>query len=107
MKPANQIYLFFLEEQGILFHEPLQKLYHLNTVATFIWCLLEEKAGEAELRDKVVETFKLTIDQANLYIGQAETLFQSLGVIQGYEIEPTKEAEAKGQTLESESYGDD
>ena len=107
MKPADQIYLFFLEDQGILFNEPLQKLYHLNTIAAFVWCMLEDNVEEVELRNKIIETFALSIDQADLYFSQAETLFQSLGVIQGYEIEQTKVTEAAVLTLESENYGDD
>lgn len=107
MKPADQIHLFFLEEQGILLHEPLQKLYHLNTIATFIWCLLEEREKDAELRNRLAETFNLTIDRANLYVSQTEELFQSLNVIQGFEIEDNGVADEVSDPAEAESYSDD
>lgn len=106
MKPADLTHLFFLEGEGILFHEPLQKLYHLNTIATFIWCILEEGSNGNELKNKLVETFSLSTDQANLYIGQTETLFQSLSVIQGFESELPKVADAADMTIEAESYSD-
>lgn len=41
-RPAPGVSVFLLDDEGLLFIEPLQEIHALNTSATVIWCLMEE-----------------------------------------------------------------
>ncbi len=85
MKPAAQTTLHFIDNEGILFHEPSQKLHHLNTTATFVWCLLEENKSDEQILTELQETFDLEKATAEDYLKQAEALFETLEVLEGFE----------------------
>ncbi len=85
MRPVKGTHLLFLEEQGVLFHESAQKLYHLNTVVTFVWCLFEEAKEREVIVSELSSTFGLTESEAQEYLVQGEKLLQDLGVLEGYE----------------------
>ncbi|NIB40156.1 PqqD family peptide modification chaperone [Pseudomaricurvus alkylphenolicus] len=86
MQPAEGTRLFFLDNQGVLFDEQAQKLFHLNTTATYIWCLLEEGKNEAEIEQSLQATFNVTEFTAQEYCLQTREFLQSLGVLKGYEV---------------------
>ncbi|MET0023765.1 MAG: PqqD family peptide modification chaperone [Sedimenticola sp.] len=91
MQPAEGTHLLFLDNQGVLFHEPSQKLFHLNTTAAFIWCLVEEGMAHGEILSRLQQTFSLSADDADSYYRQTKELLQSLGAIKGFEKEPEDE----------------
>ncbi len=88
MKPVEQATIFFLEEEGVLFHETGQALYRLNTSAAFIWCLLEEGCDKEGILQRLISTYKLSSRIASEYFEESEKTFRALGVIQGYEKPP-------------------
>lgn len=85
MKPADSTCIFFLEDEGVVFHEPSQSLYHLNTSAAYIWCLLEEGYDKEEILSRLSMTFSLDRATAENYYSDSETTFQELGILRGYE----------------------
>lgn len=87
MEPADNTRLFFLEDTGVLFHEPAQALYHLNTSAAFIWCLLEDNLDQSEILKRLIGTFDLSREKAGQYYTESEKAFQELGVLKGYETD--------------------
>ncbi|MBF0265894.1 MAG: PqqD family peptide modification chaperone [Gammaproteobacteria bacterium] len=105
MKPTNNTYLFFLENEGVLFHEGSQKIFHLNTMATFVWCMLEDDINETAIRKKLQLTYKLSKQQTEDYYQKTKQLFQSLGVIQGYEGTSTSQIE-DNRIIEAPGYNE-
>jgi hypothetical protein len=98
MQPAEGTHLYFLDNEGVLFHESAQRIYHLNTPAAFIWCQVESGEDRKSIERALARTFLLSDDEARSYLGQAETLLQELGVIRGFERpaseQPTDDAPA-------------
>ena len=93
MRPAEGTFLFFLADESVLFHEPAQKLFCLNTTATFIWCMLEEGKNRQVMAAELQATFSLTKVEAAGYLEQTETLLKTFGVLKGFE--KTLKSEAK------------
>jgi hypothetical protein len=48
-RPTEGALFFMLGEEKLLFHEATQKIYTLNDLAAFIWCLLEERRSPPEI----------------------------------------------------------
>jgi len=103
MKPASGTYLLFLEDQGVLFHEPAQKLFHLNTTAAFIWCLLEDGKDDLEIVSDLQSTFAISESEASGYLRQTELLLQSLAVIEGFEQEVVSDIDSTPVSRSGES----
>lgn len=93
MTPTEDARLFFLDDEGVLFVESAQKLFHLNTTATFVWCLLEENRSDSEISTELQSTFDLEEATATDYLAQTETLLQSLGALRGFEQPHADETE--------------
>ncbi|MES9937980.1 MAG: PqqD family peptide modification chaperone [Sedimenticola sp.] len=107
MRPAEGTHLLFLDDQGVLFYEPAQKLFHLNTTAAFIWCLLEEDKNSEEISAELQTTFAISAKTASNYLSETEELLQSLGVIQGFEDTSNSDAADNARTpLEPADYND-
>ncbi|WP_428624791.1 hypothetical protein [Sedimenticola sp.] len=104
MKPAKKTHLFFIENEGVLFSEPMQKLFHLNTVAAFVWCMLEEGKGQSSILTDLQTTFSLSQSDATLYLEQANELFQSLGVLRGFEPIINREQESETAPVKNITY---
>lgn len=107
MQPAEGTHILFLDNDGILFSEPAQKLFHLNTMATFIWCLLEEGKERPAIVTNLQSTFALSKFDATRYLEQTQGLFQTLGVLKGFEPAPTIEEATTTETPALMAYGDD
>ena len=88
MKPADSTHIFFLEDEGVVFHEPSQTLYHLNTSAAYIWCLLEEGLGKEQILSQLRATFGLDQEAAENYYSDSGNTFKALGILQGHENKP-------------------
>lgn len=85
MRPGEGTHLYFLDNEGVLFHEPAQKLYHLNTVTAFIWCQIEDGKDERTAQRELAQTFSVSPDEARRYLAQAQELLEGLGVLEGVE----------------------
>jgi len=83
MQAAVGTELIVLGDQGVLFHEPAQRLYRLNTAATYIWCLLEDGLAEEEIKASLQETFSLSLDEAVEFYCQSEAAWNDIGVLAG------------------------
>lgn len=88
MRPAEGTHLFFVGAAGVLFHEPAQKLFQLNTVATFVWCQLQDRREPACIQSRLQETFSLPEAEAARYLAQTHGLLASIGVLRGFESAP-------------------
>ncbi len=105
MRPTEGTHLFFIGDEGVLFYEPAQKLFHLNTTATFIWCQLEERKSRANIQADLQTTFTLSQDVAARYLEQTETRLQILGVLKGFEKPSPSESATKTEKSEPIDYG--
>ncbi|MDQ2695596.1 MAG: PqqD family peptide modification chaperone [Pseudomonadota bacterium] len=55
--PAAGVRCYLLHDEAILFSERAQRLYHLNTAATFIWCCCEERLAPAAIAGALAKAF--------------------------------------------------
>ena len=62
------IKLFILDDTGIIFDEARQKLFELNTTATFVWCQIEEGLTQPELAKALVGTFGFSTKEAREHV---------------------------------------
>lgn len=65
---ANDVSLFVLDDSGVVFSESAQEIYQLNTLATFIWCRLEEGALPSQISRDLVATFGLCREVAEDHV---------------------------------------
>jgi len=63
--------LYIIDDKGVVFRLICQRLYSLNTFATFLWCCFEENESleQAEIRAK--ETFDADISVIKAWIAEA------------------------------------
>lgn len=80
---ADDVRLFLLNDAGIVFSESAQKLFALNTSATFIWCCLEEGHGSSETAGKLQETFGISGQDAQGYVSASLADWRDLGFLAG------------------------
>lgn len=106
MQPANGTHLLFLEGEGILFSESSQKIFHLNTIATYVWCLIEEKKSAREIVDNLQSTFSLSTTKADEYLRQTEQLFESMGILAGNQELPDEQNQEPPCDQNPHQYGD-
>lgn len=90
MKPAAGVHLFLLGDSGVLFDEPAQKLFHLDTYATFIWCQLESDLDEQAILLELQTVLSISPAEADANLASCFTLFKNLGVLRGFEKTPEK-----------------
>lgn len=82
-RPAEGTHLFLLDESGILFSEPRQEMYVLNTSAAVIWCHLEDGKDAGEIVSELVEAFGLSADQASRFVDAALADWRTKGFLAG------------------------
>lgn len=82
-RPAADSHLFILEDGGVLFSASAQNLYALNTMATFIWCQLEDGKDRAAIVAAVAVTFRIGAGQAADYLRGILVDWAGLGVLEG------------------------
>ena len=83
---SKDVCLFILDDVGIVFSEPTQEIYKLNTTATFIWCQLEEGLSEPELAEALAGTFGFQIADAEHYVRAAIADWRSGGFLAGQSV---------------------
>ncbi len=85
---SDEVRMFIVGDEGLVFVAHSQQLHALNTMACFIWCGLEERRSRAELVASVMDSFGLGTDQASRYVADCLTLFDGWGVFAGRVREP-------------------
>jgi hypothetical protein len=68
--PRRRVSLHFLGDEGVLFDAAGQKLYALNTTATFIWCCLEDRLRLPEVAGKLTGVFGIRPAEARSYVDE-------------------------------------
>lgn len=78
--PADS-HLSIIDEQGLVFIESTQKLFGLNTFATFLWCCLEEGLDVPDAVKNAQQTFSIPLEQAQSYIDKALQDWRQIGLL--------------------------
>ena len=78
---ANDVKSYLLDEELLIFSKNQQRLFHLNTVAAFIWCCLEEKLDSDHIVQLLIETFGISSDQANTDLNHILVEWTSSGLL--------------------------
>lgn len=78
--PADS-HLSIIDEQGLVFIESTQKLFGLNTFATFLWCCLDEGLDVPDAVKEACQTFAISLEQAQSYIEKALRDWRQMGLL--------------------------
>jgi len=73
--------LHILGDGGVLFDGPSQRLYGANTMATFIWCHLEEGLSPAAIARRVEEVFAVPATEAATLVGISLGQWRDVGLL--------------------------
>ena len=82
-KHTDGMHLFLMDDTGILFSEACQEIHILNTTATVIWCHLEDEKSADEIASTLVETFGLSLTDAEHYVTTALVEWRRQGFLAG------------------------
>jgi Coenzyme PQQ synthesis protein D (PqqD) len=83
LRPALGVRLFLTEDDGILFDEVGQKIFHLNRTATFIWCHVEERQPIEAIIESTVACMRLDQVQAHQFVLKMIRAWWRLGLLDG------------------------
>jgi len=97
---ANDVKTYLLDEEGLIFSKSQQRLFHLNAVAAFIWCCLEERLDSEHIVQLLIETFGISKDQASTDLNHILSEWTSAGLLisaqnKNPEVLPTVESSNK------------
>jgi len=79
--------LYLVGDEGILFCQATERLYRLNTTATFIWCAFEESLAPLEIACALVERFGVPAAVAERDVSRTLAEWKALGL-----LDPAEEA---------------
>src|SRR5215469_662882 len=83
LRPAPGVQLFLAQDEGILFDEMGQKLFHLNSAAACIWCYIEETSTVEDLIQSVVSAMNIDKACARQFVLDMVRTWWRLGLVQG------------------------
>jgi Coenzyme PQQ synthesis protein D (PqqD) len=83
LRPATGVRLFLTRDEGILFDEVGQKLFHLNSMATCIWCYIEETHSIESIIHSTAHSMHLDMDRARHFVLKMIRAWRRLGLLQG------------------------
>jgi Coenzyme PQQ synthesis protein D (PqqD) len=83
LRPAAGVRLFLMEDDGILFDEVGQKLFHLNPMAAFIWCYVEEQHPMESIIDATALSMSLDRVRAHHFVLEMIHTWWRLGLLHG------------------------
>jgi hypothetical protein len=89
LRPAAGVRLFLTEDEGILFDEMGQKLFHLNSVAACIWCYIEEACPIEVLSQSIASSMNIDETRAHQFVLGMVRTWWSLGLVQGSRRQPS------------------
>jgi len=89
LRPAAGVRLFLMQDEGILFDEMGQRMFHLNSAAACIWCHIEEATSVEELVRSVVSSLNIDAAHARQFVlGMVRTWWR-LGLVHGSRRQPS------------------
>ncbi len=80
---SDDVRMFIVGDEGLVFVADSQELYALNSMATFIWCGLEERQTRAALVAAVMRGFAIGSDEAARYVADCLATWEGWGVFAG------------------------
>jgi hypothetical protein len=83
LRPASGVRLFLTEQEGILFDEVGQKLFHLNSMAACIWCHIEEQSPIDSVIHFIARVMHLNEVQAHRFVLNMIRTWWRLGLLHG------------------------
>ena len=83
LRPATGVRVFLTQDEGILFDEVGQKLFHLNSMATCIWCCIEETHSIELIIHSTARSMHLDTDRARHFVLKMICTWRRLGLLQG------------------------
>jgi len=95
MRPAANASAFYLDDGAVLLNEQTQNVYALSNTCALVWCLLEEGASAGEILAQLAMRFGLSESEASEILEQSRALFESIGVLSGFELEPVLELDSE------------
>jgi hypothetical protein len=81
--PAKGVRLHLAEDEGLLFDEVGQRLFHLNTMAVCIWCHIEDRRSLDSLIDAVAQSMNLDRRRARQFTLEMIGRWWRLGLLDG------------------------
>lgn len=75
------ISLHILGDGGVLFDGPSQKLYGANTMATVVWCHLQDGLNPSSIAERVSESFGISVSEAAAYVGVSLKQWRDVGLL--------------------------
>lgn len=96
---AEDVSLFLLEDEGVVFCEGPQELYALNTTATYIWCCCEEGMEQSQIAASVAQTFGTRASEAEGQVRDILVRWRELGLFADADRkrEPERSAASPGE----------
>lgn len=88
---CDGVSLFLIEEEGLLFSEPQQKIYSLNTMAAVIWVLIEDRQTTDQISNHLCDTYDMDRTTAQTYVSDVITNWRALKVLDTDEIQTRDE----------------
>ena len=79
--PRRHVSLHFLGDEGVLFDASAQRVYTINTTATYIWCCLEEELSPARIAERLNSAFGLAKSEAVSYVNDIIDRWRQLRVV--------------------------
>jgi len=86
-----------VDDEGILFDEVAQKLFHLNTLATFIWCHIEENQRVESIIDATARSMRIERVTARRHVLQMIRSWRRLGLLRGGRPREAYERQARAK----------
>lgn len=83
LRPAAGVHLFLTRNEGILFDEVGQNLFHLNSMAACIWCYIEETCPIESIIHSTARSMHLDMDRARHFVLKMIRAWRRLGLLQG------------------------
>jgi len=94
LRPAEGVQLFLREDEGLLFDQSGQRLFHLNVTAAFLWCHIENVRSIEELVSEIAVLMDVDRDRAyQMVLGIVRTWW-GLGLVHGSRSEPPADRQA-------------
>lgn len=82
-KIALDAHLFIIGDEGVVFLEEAQRLYALNTAATFLWCSLQEGKSLSETTVRMAQSSSASRDRVEQLIQEMIGSWEEVGLIEG------------------------
>lgn len=82
-RPSEDVSLFVVEREGVLYSDVHQELHTLNTAATFVWCALEEGLDVRGVSAAYGRAFQQSPADSDAAVGSLLETWRALGVLNG------------------------